>query len=191
MYDILFGVSAQENGVGVGWGGVWGSTPHVKKRCILLQKLTLCAPNGFYEFQQSYPINFPLHFLTFRFTTAAIRENYVEHCKIACRFALDLEPGGTLRNVQCYSTLDRYWEGGGGYLPLCAVYHTRAVYVDAKYTPYITLYFEGCARIKKRFEKNTLCYDFRCHKSDTRLREFMPSSYTTDFLQTKNSTQVQ
>jgi len=75
-------------------------------------------------------VNFPLHFLVFRFQTATIRwqglrDSYIEHCKIARLFELDLEPGGTLRNVERNSTLDRY--SGGGDLPLCAAYSSSFI----------------------------------------------------------------
>jgi len=78
------------------------------------------------NFNNLTQINFPLHFLNFRFKTAAIRwqglrENYIEHCKMACRFEVDLEPGGTLRNFECNSTLGRYL-GGGGSATLCRVF---------------------------------------------------------------------
>jgi hypothetical protein len=93
------------------------------------------------------------------------------------------------------SSVTRHWtdvrgEGICHFVP-CILLHLstnicfKINYVDAKYAPYIILYFEGCGRVKKSSGKSRFCYDFRCHKSKTRLREFMPSSYTTDSLQKK------
>lgn len=91
-----------------------------------------------------------------------------------------------------------FWGGGGGggggicHSAPCILLHLstnisiKIDYVDAKYALYIILYFEVCGRMKKKPRKKTLYYDFRCHKSSTRLREFMPSSYTTHFLKHKN-----
>jgi len=113
-------------------------------------------------------VNFLLHFLNFRFKTAPIRwqglrENYTEHCKIACRFEFDLEPGGTLRNFECNSTLGRYLGGFCHSVPcillrLSTNISMKLNYVDAKYPHYIIVYFEGCGRIKKKIAPKKIRY---------------------------------
>jgi hypothetical protein len=185
----------------VGWRG--DSTQHVKKKVHFVTEVKALRPQTvFMNFSNLTQINFPPHFLTFRFQTAAIRwqgirENYIEHCKMARRFDHHLHTGGTTRNVECNSTLGHSW-GGGGSATLCRVFffiHQQTFLLKSNMsmqsTPLILSYIsKGVGELKKRYEKNRLCYDFSCHKSSRRLREFMPSSHTTDFLTKKTSSTI-
>ena len=81
-----------------------------KKHCSAT--LNPYSPKCFCEFQQSCPNKFSTNFLIFRSQISAIigqanTENYIKHCKTACRFEVGTEPGAMHCTVGYTSTTDR------------------------------------------------------------------------------------